>query len=97
MATYQILYWDHIPLSVRATDENGTVRLPLSGRFEEALKTDTEDYTQVMHSSSFRWSGLQERAGSAAEVAAAIATELAETWDEAEASALFNRGELFFE
>ena len=97
MAKYQILYWDHIPLSVRATDENGTVRLPLSGRFEEALKTDTEDYKQVMHSSSFRWSGIQERAGSAAEVAAVIATELAETWDESEASALFNRGELYFE
>jgi hypothetical protein len=97
MAKYQILYWDHIPLSVRATDENGTVRLPLSGRFVEALKTDTEDYTQVMHSSSFRWTGIQEREGSAAEVATAIAKELMETWDEAEASALFNRGELYTE
>ena len=50
-----------------------------------------------MHSSSFRWTGLREREGSAAEVAAAIATELAETWNEEEALALYNRGELYAE
>lgn len=97
MATYQILYWLHIPLSVKATDENGTVRQALSGRFEEAFKADTADYREVMHSSSFRWTGLREREGSAAEVAAAIATELAETWNEEEALALYNRGELYAE
>jgi hypothetical protein len=95
MARYQILYWHHIPLSVRATDENGTVSQALSGRFIEALKKDTDDYKVVMHSSHFKWDREKEREGPAAEVAAAIVLELTQTWDETEALALFNRGELY--
>ncbi|MEW5956586.1 MAG: virulence factor [Chloroflexota bacterium] len=94
MATYQILYWRHIPLSVRATDEQGAAGQALAGRFEEALRKDTENYRLVMHSSSFKWGRKQERAGSAVEVAAAVAQELTENWDEAAALASFNRGEL---
>jgi hypothetical protein len=97
MATYQILYWRHIPLSVRATDEQGTVSRALAGRFEAALRKDTEDYTVVMHSSSFSYGRKRERAGAAAEVATAIVQELTENWDEAAALASFNRGELYTE
>ena len=97
MATYQILYWFHIPLTVKAMDETGTVRQPLGDRFAEAFKADTEGYREVMHSSSFKWTSLRERAGSAAEVAAAIVAELTENWDEAAALASFNRGELYTE
>ena len=95
MAEYQILYWHHIPLSVRATDENGTVNQALSGRFLEALQKDTDNYKVVMHSSSFKWGRAKEREAPAAEVAAAVVLELTQTWDEAEALALFNRGELY--
>ena len=94
MATYQILYWNHIPLSVRAADETGIVSQPLSGRFVEALQNDTEDYKLVMHSSNFKWSKEQERAGTAAEVTAAIVQELTETWNEKEALILFTSGKL---
>jgi len=97
MATYQILYWRHIPLSVRAIDENGTVSQALSGRFVAALEKDTDGYKQVMHSSSFKWTLTRERPGPAAEVAAAVVLELTETWDEAKASAAFDRGELYRE
>jgi hypothetical protein len=95
MATYQILYWQHVPLSVKATDDTGSVRQALSGRFEAALKQGTDDYKQVMHSSSFKWGRIGEREGSAAEVAAAVAAELTEHWDEAKALALFNHGRLY--
>jgi hypothetical protein len=95
MAIYQILYWRHIPLSVRATDENGTVSQALSGRFEAALEKDTDGYKQVMHSSSFKWTRESERPGPAVAVVAAVVKELVETWDEAEALAAFARGELY--
>jgi hypothetical protein len=36
MAQYQILYWRYIPLGVKATDLNGTVRENLPSRFQEA-------------------------------------------------------------
>jgi hypothetical protein len=94
MATYQILYWQHVPLSVKATDEQGSVRQPLSGQFETALKTGTDNYKEVMHSAAFKWGQIQEREGSAAEVAAAVAAELTERWNEAEALALFRQGKL---
>ena len=95
MATYQILYWQHVPLSVKAIDEQETVRWPLSGQFETALIAGTDNYKEVMHSSSFKWGQIQEREGSAAEVSAAVAAELTERWNEAEALALFNRGKLY--
>jgi hypothetical protein len=86
MAKYQILYWQHIPLTVKATDATGMVRQDLSGRFEEALKNATSDYRQVMHSTELRWSKEQERAGSANEVVAAVIKELNEAWDKDQSS-----------
>jgi hypothetical protein len=38
----------------------------------------------------FKWGKEEEREGGAAEVATAVAKELDETWDEAEAIAKFN-------
>jgi len=95
MARYQILYWQHVPLSVKATDEQGSVRQPLSDQFQTALKAGTDNYKEVMHSSSFKWGQIQERKGSAAEVAVAVAAELMERWDEAEALAMFRQGKLY--
>lgn len=94
MARYQILYWEHIPLGVKATDVNGTVRENLPARFQEAVERAS---SQAGHSSAaaytsmFKWGKEQEREGSAAEVAKAVAHELDETWDEEEALAKFNQ------
>ena len=94
MARYQILYWEHIPLGVKATDVNGTVRENLPARFQQAVENAS---SQAGHSSAaaytsmFKWGKEEERDGSAAEVAAAVAKELDETWDEEEALAQFNK------
>ena len=93
MARYQILYWEHIPLGVKATDVNGTVRENLPARFQQAVENAS---SQAGHSSAaaytsmFKWGKEQERDGTAAEVASAVAKELDESWDEEEALAQFN-------
>lgn len=85
MARYQILYWEHIPLGVKATDVNGTVRENLPARFQEAVERATQRAGQssaAAYTSMFKWGKEQEREGAAAEVARAIAEELDETWNE---------------
>ncbi len=88
MARYQILYWEHIPLGVKATDLNGTVRENLPARFQEAVQRASSraghDSTAA-YTSMFKWGREQEREGTAREVATNIAKELDDTWDEAEA------------
>lgn len=97
MARYQILYWEHIPLGVKATDVNGTVRENLPARFQEAVEeasTKAGQTSAAAYTSMFKWGKEMEREGTATEVAAAIARELDETWNEEEALGLFSRGEL---
>ena len=96
MARYQILFWEHIPLGVKATDVNGTVRENLPSRFQEAVEKATARSGQssaVAYTSMFKWGKEQEREGTAAEVAVAIAQELDETWNEEEALSLFGKKE----
>ena len=93
MARYQILYWEHIPLGVKATDVNGTVRENLPARFQQAVENASSQAghaSAAAYTSMFKWGKEEERDGSAAEVAAAVAKELDETWDEEEALAQFN-------
>ena len=83
MARYQILYWRHIPLGVKASDLSGTVRENLPARFQEAidrLATQEGETSTSAYTSMFRWSSPQERDGSAAEVAKAVAIELDARW-----------------
>ena len=97
MARYQILYWEHIPLGVKATDVNGTVRENLPARFQEAVEEASLKAGQTSaaaYTSMFKWGREMEREGMASEVATAIAQELDETWNEEEALGLFSRGEL---
>ena len=97
MARYQILYWEHIPLGVKATDVNGTVRENLPARFQEAVEKASERAGQTSaaaYTSMFKWGKEQEREGLAAEVAAAIAKELDETWNEDEALDTFEKEKL---
>lgn len=94
MARYQILYWEHIPLGVKATDVNGTVRENLPARFQQAVENAASRAGQTSaaaYTSMFKWGKEQEREGSANEVATAIAQELDETWNEAEALSLFEQ------
>jgi hypothetical protein len=79
MATYQILYWHDIPVQVRAKDAGGRAGAELPARFQEAIDQaamaagliGSNDYTEA-----FRWGEQQERAGTAREVADALAAEL---------------------
>ena len=95
MARYQILYWEHIPIGVKATDANGTVRKNLPVRFQEVFekavtqnrKHDSPTYT----TSGFRWSKERIRGGTAADVVADVIRALDKTWDEAKALALFKK------
>ena len=94
MARYQILYWEHIPLGVKATDVNGTVRENLPARFQEAVEranSSADQSSAAAYTSMFKWGKEQERDGTATEVASAIAKELDETWNEEEALGLFEK------
>ena len=96
MARYQILYWRHIPLGVRAVDINGVARQNLPAPFQEifqaaaaASRSTTDSPSGIYTTSGFRWSQEQDREGSAAEVVKAVIVEVARTWDEAEALAAY--------
>jgi hypothetical protein len=94
MARYQILYWEHIPLGVKATDVNGTVRENLPARFQQAVENAASRAGQTSaaaYTSMFKWGKEQEREGTAAQVAAAIAKELDQSWNEEEALGLFEK------
>ena len=79
MAKYKILNWHGIPSQVRAQDENGRHSVRLSDRFQIAIDRaamgaklfDDDDYTN-----GFQWQPEQDRAGSAEEVAMAIAADI---------------------
>ncbi len=80
MANYQVLYWREIPSLVKATDAIGEVSLRLPQQFHDAIDeaamqvgaTDTEAYLAGWH-----WGPVQQRPGTAREVAEAIAADLA--------------------
>ena len=79
MTAYQILYWHTIPLQIRAGGRRDRVSVELPPRFQEGVDsaamaagvTGTDGYL-----AGFVWGEPQERDGSPAEVAAAVAAEL---------------------
>lgn len=79
MATYQVMFWKHIPAQVKAWDESGEVKRMLPDRFQAAIdayamkdgSTDMDAYLDAWH-----WSDPQERAGSAADIAGVLVDEL---------------------
>ncbi len=94
MAHYQILYWRYIPLGVKATDINGTIRKNLPHRFQQnfqqaAASRDKEPNTNPYTTSGFRWGAEQERDGTASEVADSVINELTESWNVEDALAEF--------
>ncbi len=91
MARYQILYWKHIPLGVKATDLNGTVRQNLPVHFQEEfqLATAHNKASNPYTTSGFRWDDELEREGNATEVAVRVVKELIENWNHETALALY--------
>ena len=91
MATYQVVYWQDIPSQVDARGGGGTHKEMLSQRFQElidvvAMKknlTDSDDYINGWNKGD-----KQDRPGSAAEVARAVAGELEAQYDEIRRKAL---------
>jgi hypothetical protein len=79
MATYQILTWHGIPVQVRAREGRERSGAQLPERFMAAVDraamaaglTGSDAYTEA-----FAWGEPQERPGTPAEVAAAVAAEL---------------------
>ena len=85
MARYQILYWEDIPLGVKATDIESMVRENLPIRFQEAFQQaaahDQKSGGGQYTTSGFRWSQERERDGTASDVATKVANELVDEWD----------------
>jgi hypothetical protein len=79
VARYRVVRWRDIPSVVEASDESGTVRIPLSQRFQDLIDgvamrlgaTETEAYLE-----GWQPDPEAERAGGAEAVAEAVATEL---------------------
>ena len=79
MATYQIIAWKDVPSMVEARDEAGTVTRPLSDRFQQlidsvAMQLGLQD--QDAYLDLWARGDVQERPGSATEVAEAVAAEI---------------------
>ncbi len=85
MATYQILYWKHIPSVIKAMDTDGTVKVQLSDRFQALIDavamreglTGTDAYLE-----QWEHGDEAERLGTAKDVAAAVADELERRFEE---------------
>lgn len=94
MAKLQIYYWKDIPYGVRARDENSRVTKQLPRAFEAAVdaaamaegQTESEQYQ-----AGFLWGDLQERPGSAEEVAQAVVEEIVDAYPPARLAKLARR------
>ena len=95
MARYQILYWQHIPLGVKATDIQGTVRQNLPARFQETFQEasahEHKNGANIYSTSGFRWSNEHQREGTAISVATAVVQEIIQTWHPDDARNRFER------
>ena len=79
MATYQIIAWKDVPSMIEARDDAGTVTRPLSDRFQQlidsvAMRLGVED--QDAYLDLWARGDVQERPGSATDVAEAVAAEI---------------------
>jgi hypothetical protein len=93
VASYQIIAWKDVPAMVEARDATDTVTRQLSDRFQQlidsvAMRLGLQD--QDAYLDLWARTDPQERSGSAAEVAEAVAAELEARFSEFIAQA-FNR------
>jgi hypothetical protein len=79
LASYQVMFWKHIPSQVKAWDGTGEVKRMLPDRFQVAIdafamkdgSTDMDAYLD-----GWRWAPAEDRDGSAASVLEAVIDEL---------------------
>jgi Virulence factor len=79
MATYKVLCWQEIPTQIKAEDDEDDVTLMLDDRFMkliDVLAAKRGLQAEDSYLAQWKWSGEQERAGTAQEVAAAVKEEL---------------------
>jgi len=93
MASYQIIAWKDVPAMVEASDGGETVTRQLSDRFQQlidsvAMRLGLQD--QDAYLDLWARGAVQERSGSATEVADAVVAELEARFPEFIAQA-FNR------
>jgi hypothetical protein len=82
MASYQVMYWKHIPSQVKAWEADTQVKRMMPDRFQVAIdafamkdgSTDMDAYLD-----GWRWGPIEQRAGEPDEVVAAIVGELDST------------------
>jgi hypothetical protein len=83
MASYQVMFWKHIPSQIKAWEGETQVKRMLPDRFQAAIdayamkdgSTDMDAYLD-----GWRWGPVQERAGSPDEVMADLFAELDEAY-----------------
>ncbi|HKV86649.1 MAG TPA: virulence factor [Candidatus Dormibacteraeota bacterium] len=79
MASYQVMYWKHIPSQVKAWEGQAEVKRMLPDYFQAAIdayamkdgSTEMDAYLDGWH-----WGGVEERAGAPHEVVAAVIDEI---------------------
>jgi metal-responsive CopG/Arc/MetJ family transcriptional regulator len=79
MATYKILYWQHIPSQIKVEDAQDEISVELPQKFMEHIDKvahqkglqNADDYLD-----QWKWSEEEERDGTAQEVADAVKAEL---------------------
>ncbi len=79
MASYQVMYWKHIPSQVKAWEGDAQVKRMMPDRFQVAIdayamkdgSTDMDAYLD-----GWRWGPVEARAGRPEEVLAAVVAEL---------------------
>ncbi len=78
-AKFQVLYWQNIPSEVKAWDAHDEIRLSLPPRFAEQIDASAQKQGLIQadaYMAHLHWSEEAERAGTPAEVAAAVKQEL---------------------
>ena len=79
MASYQVMFWKHIPSQVKAWDGAGEAKRMLPDRFQVAIdafamkdgSTEMDAYLE-----GWAWGPVEQREGSAQEVLDAVSAEL---------------------
>ncbi len=79
MASYQVMFWKHIPSQVKAWDESGEVKRLLPDRFQVAIdayamkegSTGMDAYLE-----GWQWGPVEKREGTPQQVLEAVVEEL---------------------
>ena len=79
MASYQVMFWKHIPSQVKAWDATSEVKRMMPDRFQVAIdayamkdgSTDMDAYLEA-----WQWGPVEQRPGPPDEVLAAVVAEL---------------------